>query len=411
MKITILTVGSRGDVQPYIALGLGLQDAGHQVRLATESGFESFVRQHGLDFAPLRADFIQLAQSSKGKAAISGKGSFSLMKEVMPMLRRMLDDAWDVSRDAQTIIYHPKAMAGYHIAEKLNVPAFLAMALPAYSPTQAFANPALGGADYGNWLNRLSYSFMLKAAVLPYKGMLDRWRRERLDLPPFKTDLLLRGRPVPKLYAYSHEVLPSPADWDAATHVTGYWFLPSPIDWLPPPDLQAFLDAGPAPVYVGFGSMASQDAERVTQTVLEAARAAGQRLVLATGWGGMGAAAASDSVFLLQAVPHDWLFPRCAAVVHHGGAGTTGTGLWAGRPTLVCPFFGDQPFWGRRVYELGVGPQPIPQKKLATESLARAISQLANDETMRRRAQALGERIRAEDGVARAVEVIHQHLS
>lgn len=410
MKITILTVGTRGDVQPFVALGLGLQRAGYEVRLAAESTFESFVGEYGLEFAPLRADFVQLAQSDKGKAALAGKKSLSMIKEVMPMLRNMLDDAWEAARDSDAVIFHPKTMAGQHIAEKLDIPCFLAMLLPALSPTRAFANPVLGDRNYGGWLNKMSYTLMIQAMFLPYNKMLNQWRAEKLGLPPGKINLTLHGQPIPKLYGYSRYVLPNPSDWEESTYATGYWFLPSTTKWQAPPDLQAFLDSGPPPIYVGFGSMTLHDPERLTRIVLRAAKESGQRVLLATGWGGLAAKELPKWAYVLQAAPHDRLFPRCAAVVHHGGAGTTGTGLQAGRPTLICPFFGDQPFWGRRVYELGAGPRPIPQKKLTGENLARAIHRMICDESMRQKAQTIGEKLCAEDGVVKAVEVIKRCL-
>lgn len=410
MKITILTAGSRGDVQPYVALGAGLQRDGHSVRLATESSFEPFAREYGVEFAPLRTEFVRLAQSDKGRAALSGKKSLSLIREVMPMLRDMLDDAWDAACDAEAVIYHPKAMAGQHIAEKLGIPCFLAMTQPALSPTRAFANPIFGGGDYGGLLNKMSYTLMIRGMFLPYKKMLNQWRAEKLGLPPGKLDLTLQGEPIPKLYGYSRYVLPDPEDWDDSTHVTGYWFLPPVPEWQPPDALREFLDSGPAPIYVGFGSMTSQDAGNLARKVLAAAQVSSQRILLATGWGGLAAAELPENAFALQAVPHDWLFPRCAAVIHHGGAGTTAAGLLAGRPALICPFFGDQPFWGRRVAELGVGPEPIPQKKITAEDLAEAMHELVYNETLRQKAQALSSKLRAEDGVAEAVNVIRRYL-
>jgi sterol 3beta-glucosyltransferase len=245
---------------------------------------------------------------------------------------------------------------------------------------------------------------------LPYRKLLNQWRADKLGLAPGKLDPARGGRTIPKLYGYSRHLLPNPPDWDDATYITGYWFLPPTANWQPPSALREFLDSGPSPVYAGFGSMTSQDAEGLTRKVLAACESTCQRVILATGWGGLVARDLPPSAYALDSAPHDWLFPRCSAVIHHGGAGTTGTGLWAGRPTLVCPFFGDQPFWGRRVYELGVGPQPIPQKRLTAESLAQAMRQLVSDEAMRQKAQALGEKIRAEDGVGEAVRIIGSHL-
>lgn len=406
MHIAILTVGSRGDVQPYVALGVGLQGAGHTVTVVTDASFEGFVREYGLQFAPLRSELFQLAQSQAGRAALAGKGRLKLIRQVMPMLRQIMDDGWAGAQGAEAIVYHPKAMAGYHIAEKLDIPGFLAMALPAYSPTGAFPQPALGAGDYGRRLNRLTYSLFFAASMIPYRGLINSWRKERLGLPPCSTDRERDGQPVPKLYAYSPRVVPRPDDWDASTFVPGYWFLEQASSWTPPDTLLRFLDDGPAPLYIGFGSMVAQDPARTTQIVLEAVQQAGVRAVLASGWGGLVADRVPQSVHLLEAAPHDWLFPRCAAVVHHGGAGTTGAGLRAGKPTLVCPFFGDQPFWGQRVAALGVGLPPIPQKKLTAPRLADALRALTTTDSLRQRAEALGEEIRAEDGIGNAVKVI-----
>jgi sterol 3beta-glucosyltransferase len=207
---------------------------------------------------------------------------------------------------------------------------------------------------------------------------------------------------VPFLNAWSEHVVPNPPDWPADVATVGYWFLDRPDDWAPSPALAAFLDSGPPPVYIGFGSMAARHPERTSQTVLRAIRQTGQRALLARGWGGIDAQDVPEFVFLLDEAPHDWLFPRCVAVVHHGGAGTTAASLRAGRPSVICPFFGDQPFWGRRVHALGAGPAPIRQKKLTADQLAAAIRVAIGDDRVRRRAAEIGRAIRAEDGIGRA---------
>ncbi len=409
-RIFILTAGSRGDVQPYVALGKGLQKAGFEVTIGTDAAFSTLVTGHGIKFVPVRTPFVQMARTDAGKAAIAGKKSFDL-KQIKPMLRQMMDDAWEIAQQVKPdmVIYHPKPLAGYHIADKLGVPGILAIALPLYSPTGNFSNPVIGGSDYGSLLNRLSHTLFLKASLLPYRGFINRWRAEQLGLPPFKSDLILRGQPIPKLYAYSPTVLPAPSDWDSTSHVTGYWFLESDKAWEPPPDLTAFLAAGEAPVYVGFGSMAAENSSHTTDLILEAIRPLGTRAILATGWGGLSAVEIPDSVHMLESAPHDWLFPQCSAVVHHGGAGTTGAGLRAGKPTVICPFFGDQPFWGRQIYRLGVGPQPIPHKRLSADGLRQAVQEAIADAKMRQLAEALGQKIRAEAGVTQAVELVKRY--
>lgn len=405
MKTLILTLGTRGDVQPYVALGAGLQEAGHDVTLATLGRFAGVVEERGLRFAPLNGEFLELLQTPEGKAALVGQGNpLKLLRIVRPMLRGMLDDAWRIAAGAEQVIFHPKALAGHSIAEKLGIPGALALPLPLFSPTAAFPSPILPMASLGGPLNRASHRLMVGLTTASVRGVINSWRKQALGLPPLGDQLTLHGRPLLRLYAYSPAVLPTPADWDAHSIATGYWFLDGQPGWRPPQDLLAFLRAGPPPVYVGFGSMPAQDAAAKTALVLEALRRAGQRGVLATGWGGLAVADLPPDIYLLDEAPHDWLFPRMAAVVHHGGAGTTAAGLRAGVPTVICPFFGDQPFWGRRVAALGAGPQPIPQRKLTAENLAAAIDAAVHDMGIRERAAALGATIRAEDGVGRAVE-------
>jgi UDP:flavonoid glycosyltransferase YjiC (YdhE family) len=219
---------------------------------------------------------------------------------------------------------------------------------------------------------------------------------------------LLRKSPV--LYGYSPAVIPRPPDWGEDVHVTGYWFLDAVDDWTPAPELVAFLEGDPPPIYVGFGSMSSRNPEETANIVFQALAQSGQRAVVLSGWGGLQPERIPDSVFMVESVPFSWLFPRMAAVVHHGGAGTTAAGLRAGVPSLVVPFFGDQPYWGQRVADLGAGPKPIPRKRLTADRLAEAISQAVTDEAICQRAAELGARIRAEDGIARAVAIIEQQV-
>jgi sterol 3beta-glucosyltransferase len=413
MKICILTMGTRGDVQPYVALGKGLKAAGHDVTLSTAHTFETFVTENGLRYAYMTDELIRLMDTAEGKGAMEGKRGkgFGLIKKSKLVLRQMLDEAWEAAQGADVIVYHPKTLAGYHIAEKLRIPVFLSLPLPAYTPTGAFANPLLGTTRLPGALNRLSYSITRMANAM-YGDVVNDWRA-RMGLPPrgrFASEIVLPdGKPMPTLYCYSPRVIPTPGDWPATTVATGYWFLDSQAGWQPPAALADFLEAGEPPVYVGFGSIPSGDPEAKAWTVIEAL--GGQRAILASGWGGLKAAGLPGNVFMIEQAPHDWLFPRVKAVVHHGGAGTTAAGLRAGRPSVACPFFGDQPFWGQRVYELGAGPQPVPQKTLNAENLGAAIRAAVTDSGMQARAAALGEQIRAEDGVGRAVAIIERALA
>jgi sterol 3beta-glucosyltransferase len=412
VRLAIHTLGTRGDVQPYLALGRGLKTAGYEVLLATAARFESFVTARDLPFAPLPDDLLDLMDTPSGKAALSGRKSIiwtlRLVREVRPMMRRLLDAQWTAAQGANAIIYHPKALGSVHIAERLGIPALLAFTLPGMTPTRAFPSPMLPGADLGP-LNRLSHELFLRYANSLFRKPINQWRKEALGLPPSRRDDCLDGIPVPRLYGFSPAVVPKPVDWDTNSEVTGYWFLDDEV-WLMPPSLRRFLEAGPPPVYVGFGSIPSMDPVRTTSMVMEALAMAGQRGVLASGLGGLTAAPLAEHVYMLDAAPHDRLFPHVAAVVHHGGAGTTAAGLRAGKPMVICPFFGDQPFWGRRVAALGVGPAPIAVRYLTAATLAKAIRRTVTDSDMQRRAAELGSMIREEDGVGRAVELITRDL-
>jgi sterol 3beta-glucosyltransferase len=395
MRITILTIGTQGDVRPYVALGCGLHARGHAVTIATLTQFRSFLTEYGLRPAALRGAYLEAALAPRGNP-------LKLIRQYQQMARETLDDEWRSAHDAEVLIYNPAAFGGYHIADRLGVPAFAAFPTPLYSPTREFPSPFFPFRSLGPF-NPLSHRVFAKLGPALYRRPIGEWRRDTLGLPPTRGEEMLRGKPVTKLYAYSPAVVPVPADWDASSVVTGYWFLDTPTRWQPSHELAAFLESGPAPVYVGFGSMAFHDAARQTAIVFKALRLAGQRAVLATGWGGLKSEEVPSSIFMLDSVPHDWLFPQVAAVVHHGGAGATGAGLRAGKPTVICPFVGDQSFWGRRVAALGAGPRPIPRRRLTADRLAEAIHVAVSDESIRQRAASLGAAIRAEDGIGQAV--------
>jgi len=406
MKICILTIGTRGDVQPYIALGLGLKGTGYQVTIATLEDFESLVTDNGLQHAPLRGDFLKAAQNAETNSPLERRGNLlRRIRQYIEMAKDTLEDEWASARETDIFIYNPAAIGGYHIAEKLGVPSFAAFPTPLYSPTQEFPTPFFAFNNLGPF-NKLSHKIFAKISPALYRRPINEWRRDVLGLPPAKSEGILHGKPITRLYAYSEAVVPRPADWDEASVVTGYWFLDTPKNWQPEPALVDFINEGPPPVYVGFGSMSMFGGTNRTDLVVKALRLAGQRVVLTNEGKGRTAAKISKDIFTIDSVPHDWLFPQMAAVVHHGGAGTTGASLRAGKPTVICPFVGDQTFWGRRVAALGVGPTPIHFKKLTVESLTSAIRTAVSDQGMRQRAASLGKTIRAEDGVGRAVEII-----
>ncbi|MBI5667602.1 MAG: glycosyltransferase family 1 protein [Chloroflexi bacterium] len=414
MKIAIVASGTRGDVQPYVALGKGLKAAGHTVRMLSNQDFDALVGDAGLEFHSIGVSVETLLQSDEWRATVEG-GNFLVI--LLHMRRELNSRAQEFAArmpalvaDVDLILTGMAGMGGtFSIAEKLQLPLIQAYVLP-ITPTGCFASPLVPKSLPSGMFNRLSFHAMRQMMWQSVRAG-DVATRKLLGMPaapfwgPYQS---LKRKRVPVLYGFSQHVLPRPNDWDDLHHVTSYWFLDAPDDWQPPSDLVDFLRAGPPPVYIGFGSMGSRNPAAAARLSLEALALAGQRGVIASGWGGMHHTHVPDTVYMLRSAPHSWLFPQMAAVVHHGGAGTTAAGLRAGIPSILVPHMGDQPFWGQRVADLGVGPAPIPRKRLTAERLAKAITQAISDTGMRRRAADLGIRIRAEDGVAQAVSLIER---
>ncbi|HEY8480174.1 MAG TPA: glycosyltransferase [Spirillospora sp.] len=403
-KIVIFAAGSRGDVQPCAALGRELRRRGDEVRLVASARYAPLATRAGLELAPLTADPVEILESDAGQELLAGGrnpvrflGGFRRI--LGPMAERLLAECLDAGKGADLILGPTLGFLPRHIGEHLGVPWALIHFQPS-RPTGAFPHPFVPRARwFGPWANRASFAAVDQIAWLLARPFVNPWREESLGLPR----LPVRGvRPddATALACFSPVVVPRPRDWPSTVHVTGYWFLDEP-GWEPPARLAEFLAAGPPPVYVGFGSMVPKDPAMTEMTVRAALRLAGVRGIV------QGDPAASDEeVLAVRDVPHAWLFPRVAAVVHHGGAGTTAAGLRAGVPTVVCPFFGDQPYWGERVATLGAGPPPLPFRALTVPRLASRIRRAVRDGAMADRAEELGRRIRAENGVERALEVI-----
>lgn len=418
MRVAIICNDTRGGLQPYLALGVGLRAAGHEALMVAPRNFGDFVRSFGLEFRGLEGD-VQALLESPEHAGIGERGFLAAHRLMIEMLGRSLRDwtrdALEACRGADLILGGIGGqVVGEGVAEKLGVPF-----------VQAHVQPLTTTAEYSgvlmpDWLrgrfgplDRLSHGWSRQVFWQPMRPAVNAARRSVLGLGPARF-LGNVGRPgrdgVPMLHGYSRHLLPRPAGWPANVHVTGYWFLDPDPSWSPPADLAAFLDQGPPPVAVGFGSMSGRDAEANTALVLEAAGRAGRRIVLLSGWGGLSRSDLPESAFLVDSVPHAWLFPRVAASVHHGGAGTTGATLRAGIPSVIVPFGADQPFWAWLVADRGLGAPPIPRRRLTAASLARALTSVLEDASIRERAAAMGERIRREDGVGRAVEILDGFL-
>jgi len=415
MNITIFGAGSQGDIQPCIRLGKGLQAAGFDILLAAPQNFASLVGECGVRFHPVRGDVQQIMAGESGQQFMEGGGNFfqsirAMRKMLGPIIFQMTEDVLAACQPADALITLAVfAPFGKTVAEICGIPLLLVEPTPVL-PTRDFPAPGwFVQKDFGGMLNGFSGLAMLRIIWEWYRPFVNEFR-ERFGLKALNNSAFYRIlTATPLLGAYSSAVIPRPHDWPANVHITGYWF-DNASAWKPPLALEKFLSSGEAPVYIGFGSMAGHDPEHLTQIALAALVNTGKRGVLATGWGGLKLQEMPQNVFVLDSAPHGWLFPRMAAIVHHGGAGTTAEGLRAGVPTVIVPFTVDQPFWGRRVEALGVGARPIQAKGLSVARLTEAIQRVTSDASMQHKAKALGERIRAEDGTSNAVKVIQSYL-
>lgn len=427
LNFTLLTIGSRGDVQPYLALAKGLAADGHKVRIATHAEFGPWIQQHGIDFREIGGDPAELMRI----CVENGTFTVSFLREGVTKFRGWLDDllvsCWQACQGSDVIIESPNAIAGIHVAEALRVPYLRAFTMP-WSRTRAYPQAfAVPSKRAGGSYNYLSYVIFDQVLWRASSGQINRWRKSCLNLAPTTYDDLEQHK-IPFLYSFSPSLVPKPLDWYDWIHVTGFWYLDNPetANWTPPRDLVDFIESararGKKIVYIGWGSITVPDAAATTRCVLEAVRRSNVCAILSKGWserlskGGVTrrhededplSAASSPDVFHVESVPHDWLFPLMDAACHHGGAGTIGASLRAGLPTIVKPWFGDQFFWGQQVASLGVGSCV---KELNVASLSAALVEATQNQRQIERAKVLGEKIRRENGVAEAIRAIYADL-
>ncbi|KAL7126789.1 hypothetical protein ABFS83_14G210300 [Erythranthe nasuta] len=418
LQIVILIVGTRGDVQPFVAIGKKLQDYGHRVRLATHSNFKEFVLTSGLEFYPLGGDPKILAGFMvKNKGFLpSGPSEIPIQRNQMKEIINSLlpackepDIESGIPFKADAILANPPTYGHTHLAEALKIPVHIFFTMP-WTPTSEFAHPLSRVKQPAGY--RLSYQIVDSLIWLGIRDMINDLRKKKLKLRPVTYLSGSQGSElnIPHGYIWSPHLVPKPKDWGPKVDVVGFCFLDLATNYEPPEPLLNWLKAGPKPIYIGFGSLPVQEPQKMTQIIVEALEITKQRGIINKGWGGLGdLAEEKESVYLLDNCPHDWLFLQCSAVVHHGGAGTTAAGLKAACPTTIIPFFGDQPFWGERVHARGVGPPPIPVDEFSLQKLVDAINFML-DPTVKERAVELAKAMEDEDGVTGAVKAFLKHL-
>lgn len=416
MRVALVAIGSLGDVQPILALALGLRRAGHEVRVVTHASFATLGRRLGVDLrATTAADPRRLLESEEAREVLAVRNPFRVWRGFASLAgasaNQIFADALAACEGVDALGYSGLGMfPGYAVAARLGVPYFAVHLIPV-GPTREFPSALLPqGPAWVPGYNRASHALARWLVWRWFAPLADRVRVERGPARRFPSLATLAAGARASLFGISPAVVPPPAAWSGWARFTGYWFLDAATGWEPPPDLLRFLEEGPPPVVVGFGSMSGREPARTTRVVVEALERAGVRGVVLSGWGGLEARALPPTVLALDFAPHVWLYPRAAAVVHHGGAGTTASALRAGVPSVVVPFAFDQPFWAERVRRLGAGPTPVPERRLTPARLASAIRCAVEDPRMNGAARALGERIRAEDGVGTAVREIERTL-
>ncbi|KAH8670553.1 hypothetical protein BGZ61DRAFT_107716 [Ilyonectria robusta] len=422
MKITCLTIGSRGDVQPYIALCKGLLAEGHKPRIATHAEFQDWIESHGIEFARVEGDPGELMRL----CIENGTFTWSFLREANSTFRGWLDDlldsAFKACEGSEMLIESPSAMAGIHIAEKLGIPYFRAFTMP-WTRTRAYPHAfIMPEHKMGGAYNYMTYVMFDNIFWKATAYQVNRWRNNTLGLPNTSLEKMQPNK-VPFLYNFSPSVVAPPLDFSDWIRVTGYWFLDEGGEWEPPKELQDFIDKARADgkklVYVGFGSIIVNDPAKMTQEVIDAVQKADVRCILSKGWSDRISPKDDPNkarpeepkmpadIHVIKSAPHDWLFRQIDAAAHHGGSGTTGASLRAGIPTIIRPFFGDQFFFASRVEDLGVG---VWVKKWGTNSFGRALWEVTRNERMIVKARVLGEQIRSETGVDTAIQCIYRDL-
>ena len=411
MKIAIFTYGSRGDFEPFLALAIGLQKAAHTVILAAPYRFSDFAAQYQVPFVPLAGDPEEVSKMIND----AGGNVFGVVKSIRDFVFSVTAEvsraSFAAAEGADLLVHSFLFTIGMHSwAREHDIPDISIQAFPVFAPTRAFPNVAFAQVPPGplSYLTHwLADQIMWFGGNSGYKPAQD--SHPDISYPsrlywPF-SDSRERQR-TPLLFAYSPSVLPRPVEWGVDVHVPGYFFLEDDF-YQPPEALTRFMEVGSPPICVTFGSMINRDAKKIHKIVTESMTYSHNRAIFLTGWGEWKIEEPRENILYMQSVPFAWLLPRCKAVIHHGGAGTTAAGLRAGIPNIVIPHTADQPFWGGRVHALGAGPVPIPIKKLSNSRLMQVLNEIEKPGLIKA-AQSIGQLIRSEQGLETAIRLIEQ---
>jgi sterol 3beta-glucosyltransferase len=419
MRIAIYTLGSHGDVHPYVAMGRGLQEAGFDVRVVTHGRYADFVRDRGLDVFPLKSDPVRDLDVPIEGMDIAVHGTLHGMARALAYAnaswtKMSTGDGLDGFDGVDAIVFSWPAFHGLYIAEKLGIPAvgaFLSPLLerPTLGPHLGFVKRSAKRAIYWT-IHRLFERDFWRV----YGPVANAYRQGVLGLRPLgrlhAPRANLRRRRLPIMYGVSPKIFPASVRVDEWCRVTGYWLHDDPVEWEIPADLREFLASGEPPIFISFGSMVFVDVDNMRTVVLGALEQTGQRAIVQPGWGGLTFDGNEKRVFCVHWAPYEKLFPHVSMMVNHGGQGTVAAVLKGGIPQIVVPFTVEHRMWGQRLRDLGIGVCTVDNFRLTTAALSEAIAEVIGDRGMREDARELGEALRQEDGVAEAVRFLCEYL-
>lgn len=403
--LALVVAGTRGDLQPFLALARALRAAGARPRLLTHLVHRPAVMAAGVPFVELPGNPQEFLMTDWGQDFINARNPLQLLTSLRRGATALIDDIISALesglKDSDLVVFSPMGVVAYHVAESLGIPSAWG-ALQPLTRTTAWPSLLVSPARDLGWANRYTYTVAERLQWWLFGTSVDSYRRGA-GLKPYGRRGPFREieQSLPVLCGWSPALLPAPPDWSSRVSVTGRWHLPS--DGRLPTELDNFLDAGPPPVYIGLGSMTVQSPDVTTRMLVSAARELGARIVLSRGWTGLGGGIENgQDICIVDEVPHDALFGRCAAVVHHAGAGTTQSVAAAGVPGVPLPFFGDQPFWARLTAERGIASDPVPKHRWSTDRIAASLAQALLEPWRAERARSIARQMADEHGAEAA---------
>lgn len=414
MKISIVTSGSRGDVQPYLVLAKALRDKGYDVKLIANSNFKEFIEENNVKFCPLNVDIKELVESEEGLKLIESGNVITFLGKFLDLFKKLFiqffDDMLEYCSDADLIIHSPTAFVASYIAVKFNVPSIGAYLQP-FSKTKDFPNFAFPqDLSFLPLYNKLSHDLFDIISWQMVRPSINYITNERLKIGKlpffFNPSKFQEEKDFPMLYAYSPSIIPRPKDWRESINVTGYWFFEN-NNYVAPKELEKFIDTDKKIIYIGFGSMSNRNSEQTSKMINNVINKLGIKAVVLSGWGGVNKIE-NENIYMTDYIDHNWIFPKVSASAHHCGAGTTSVCLKSGTPQIPIPFFADQPFWAKRIYDLGLSSKPIKRKKLNEDNLYYSIKNVLENKDISKRSKEISLKISQEDGIGNAINAIEK---